>query len=205
MKIHLYTISWNEADMLGFFFRHYDPWVDRYFIYDDGSTDGTLEALKSHPRMELRKFERTDPGSFVASHQKMQNNSWKESRKEADWIVMTAIDEHLHVPGISMRDYLERNRSKGVTLLHGMGFQMVSEDFPGESETLCQTRTIGCPYARLSRLSIFNQKRSGKQTLRVNSTAPIPRETYGCQVAIKYSTCITRTLDSNGSSSVTGN
>ena len=29
--------------MLAFFFRHYDPWVDRYVIYDDGSTDGSLE------------------------------------------------------------------------------------------------------------------------------------------------------------------
>ena len=38
--VHLYTICWDEADMLGFFFRHYDSWVDRYVIYDDGSTEG---------------------------------------------------------------------------------------------------------------------------------------------------------------------
>lgn len=158
MKTHLYTISWNEVDMLGFFFRHFDPWIDRYVIYDDGSTDGTLEMLHAHPRVEVRKFARTDPDSFVASHQKLMNNTWKGSRKEADWVVLTAIDEHLHVAGIPMKAYLERCRSKGVTVLHCMGFQMVSEEFPQQDELLWQTRTVGCPYARLSRLSIFNPK-----------------------------------------------
>ncbi len=144
--------------MLGFFFRHYDSWIDRYFIYDNGSTDGTLEMLQSHPKVELRKFEWTDPESFVSSHQKMQNNSWKESRKEAAWVVMASIDEHLHVPGVGMRDYLERCQKMGVTLLHSMGFQMVSEEFPQKDEMLCQTRTMGCPYGRMSKLCIFNPK-----------------------------------------------
>lgn len=158
VKTHLYTISWNEAEMLPFFFRHFDPWVDRYFIFDDGSTDGTLEILRDHPRVDLRRFERTHADSFVASHQKMQNRAWKESKKEADWVVVTAIDEHLHVPGVPMRDYLERCRRKGVTLLHAMGFQMLSEEFPDDGELLCETRTIGAPYARMSKLSIFDPK-----------------------------------------------
>ena len=97
--VHLYTLCWDEADMLGFFFRHYDPFVDRYVIYDDGSTDGSREILSAHPKVELRDFPRTDPDSFVLSHRAMQNEAWKESRHRADWIVITAIDEHLHVPG----------------------------------------------------------------------------------------------------------
>ena len=43
--IHLYTICWNEERMLPFFFRHYDQWVDRYVVYDDNSTDATLEKI----------------------------------------------------------------------------------------------------------------------------------------------------------------
>ena len=95
MSVDLYTVCWNEVDMLGFFFRHYDSWVDRYFVYDDGSTDGSLDLLARHPRVEVRRFEHTDPDSFVLSHQAFHNTVWKESRGQADWVVITALDEHL--------------------------------------------------------------------------------------------------------------
>jgi len=41
--IHRYTVCWDEADMLGFFFRHYDQWVNRYVVYD--ATFGTVSAI----------------------------------------------------------------------------------------------------------------------------------------------------------------
>ena len=65
MKVHLYTKLWNEEGMLPFFFRHYDPVVDRCIAYDDGSTDDTLELLAAHDRVEIRPFERTHPTSFA--------------------------------------------------------------------------------------------------------------------------------------------
>jgi hypothetical protein len=88
----------------------------------------------------------------------MQNQSWKECRHEADWIVITAIDEHLCVPGVPMQDYLQQCRRQGVTVLHAMGFQMLSEEFPEPHELLCETRTIGAPYGKMSKLSIFDPR-----------------------------------------------
>jgi len=49
-QAHLDAICWNDAAMLPYFFRHYDPWVDRYVFYDDGSIDDTLALLANHPR-----------------------------------------------------------------------------------------------------------------------------------------------------------
>ena len=63
--------------MLGFFFRHYDEWVDRYVIVDDGSTDGTLDLLHAHPKVEVRSFERT-PDSFVHAQTELNNHAWKD-------------------------------------------------------------------------------------------------------------------------------
>jgi Glycosyl transferase family 2 len=54
MRIDLYTRCWNDADMLGFLFRHYDPLVQRFVVYDDGSTDDSLEILRSNPKVEVR-------------------------------------------------------------------------------------------------------------------------------------------------------
>src|ERR1043165_4480886 len=48
--------------MLAFFFRHYERWVDRFYIYDDGSTDGTLDYLYAKPNVELRSFPRAQIG-----------------------------------------------------------------------------------------------------------------------------------------------
>ena len=115
MKVHLYTVCWNEADMLPFFFRHYDSFVDRYVVFDNGSTDGSLDILASHPKVELRRFERTVPDSFVQSHRELQNRVWKGSRGIADWVVVTAIDEHLEAKE-DMGAYLSACTRAGITL-----------------------------------------------------------------------------------------
>lgn len=160
MKVHLYTVCWNERDMLGFFFRHYDPWVDRYVIYDDGSTDGSLDLLRKHDRVEIRPFRRVDARSFVLSHKEMHNEAWKESRGSADWVVVTAIDEHLELAGGGdQRAYLQDCRSTGVTLVPAIGFQMISRQFPSPSCRLATRVTSGAPYSVMSKLSIFDPNR----------------------------------------------
>src|SRR5690242_2946962 len=49
VRVHLYALCWNDAYMLPYFFRHYDSFVDRYIIFDDGSTDRSLDILRRHP------------------------------------------------------------------------------------------------------------------------------------------------------------
>src|SRR3954464_14981979 len=94
--IHLYAICWNEERMLPYFFRHYERWVERFVIYDNGSTDSSLALLRARPDVELRAFPWTHPDSFVLSQRALQNTCWKESRGKADWVIVTAIDEHIH-------------------------------------------------------------------------------------------------------------
>lgn len=153
MRVHLYTQSLNEAPQLPFFFRHYDPWVDRYVFFDDGSTDGTLEALAAHPKVEVRRFIRAVPDSFVASAQRLHDSHWKESRGQADWVVVTAVDEHLHHPDLP--GYLARCEAAGVTMIPALGHQMVATTFPAADTLLCGTLTQGTPYAGMNKLSLF--------------------------------------------------
>ena len=155
MTVHLYTLCWNEADILPFFFRHYDQVVDRYVVADDGSTDGSLDILRAHSRVEIRPFERVVADSFVLSQQHFQNTVWKDSRGVADWVIITALDEHLTVRG-GLGAYLKRSKAKGVTLIPALGYQMVSEDFPAPDETLTRTRTRGAPYSLMNKLAIFD-------------------------------------------------
>ena len=61
MTIHLYAICWNELRLLRFFFRHYESLVDSFVMFDDGSTDGTIEYLRGKPKVEVRPFPRAHP------------------------------------------------------------------------------------------------------------------------------------------------
>ena len=67
MTIHLYTFGWNEMRMIGFFFRHYEPFVDKFIFFDDGSSDGTPELLASKKNVEVRPFTYAFPDSFKRS------------------------------------------------------------------------------------------------------------------------------------------
>ncbi len=152
--VHLYTICWNDAPMLPYFFRHYDPWVDRYVLYDDGSTDDTLALLAAHPRVTVRRFMRKMPDTFVGSAMILQRTMWQESRGQDAWAVVTTIDEHLWHP--DMAAYLARCRAAGVTAIPALGFQMISETFPAPGEMLAETRRMGAPHWMMNKLSIFD-------------------------------------------------
>ncbi len=155
MKVHLYTILWNEEEMLPFFFRHYDPLIDRYVIYDDNSTDNTLRLLAAHNRVEVRQFVRTHPTSFVLSAQALHDSMWKESRGRADWVITTAVDEHLYHPA-GLKWYLRVAQCRGITAVPALAFQIVADAFPSPDEYLVRTRRFGVPIDHYNKLSVFD-------------------------------------------------
>jgi len=154
MEIHLYALCWNDADMLPFFFRHYDPLVSRYFIFDDYSRDGSLDLLHRHPNVEVQPFVRSDPDSFTLSELSVSDECWKRSRGCADWVIVIDIDEHLFHPDLPA--LLRRYKALGITIVPALGYQMISEEFPRSDELLCETRTQGAPWDIYSKLTFFD-------------------------------------------------
>ena len=142
--------------MLPFFFRHYDDLVDRYFVHDDGSTDGSQDILRAHPRVELYRLpDYSDPRSRVLSAISHFEDVWRPSRGHADWVILTDIDEHLYHRDLSQ--YLETCLATGVTMIPALGYQMLSEDFPEDTGTpLCRSRPMGAPCGHYSKLNVFS-------------------------------------------------
>ena len=152
-RIDLYCLCWNDARMLPFFFRHYDDLVDRYFVYDNGSTDASLSLLKSHGRVEITHFD-TPGDSFVEEERRLCDTIWRNST--ADWVIVTDLDEHIYHP--HFLEYLRRCSETGVTAIQSVGYEMVSDDFPDEADRLVETVTIGTRSIGCDRLCIFNPK-----------------------------------------------
>jgi hypothetical protein len=154
MRVDLYTLCWNDIAMLDFFFRHYEPWVDRFFIFDDRSDDGTREYLEHHSKVSVATLYRSDAQSWVLSARKFYNTCWLPSRGSADWVVITNIDEHLYHP--AMRTYLKRCTESGVTAIPALGYQMISTAFPPSDSVLCCDVRSGAPWHKMSKIDIFN-------------------------------------------------
>ncbi|MCH8209061.1 MAG: glycosyltransferase family 92 protein, partial [Nitrospinae bacterium] len=137
---------------------------------------------KERPRVEVRRWHRKYPDSFLISQLDWLNEAWKESRGCADWVIMVDIDEHLFAPQSSMRDLLERYNSESITLAPALGFQILSEDFPEADEHLVHSRTWGTPWRDECKLSIFNPNAieetnfsTGRHTAKAVGRLKLPR------------------------------
>lgn len=96
-KVWSYTICYNEARMLPWFLRHYETWCDRMIFFDDKSTDGSRDIIRSNPKAELRDW----PYSTGLDDDRFRElwNSWyREACGQADWVLMPDCDEILLHP-----------------------------------------------------------------------------------------------------------
>lgn len=154
--IDLYFSCWDNADLLPFLFRHYDPFVRRYVAFDDGSTDGSLDILRSHPKVELRSI---PAGHADQAHSTvalpLSETVWRERSMDADWIMMCDVDEHLY--HADLINYLERCKAQGITIIPALGYQMLSDSFPVEGLLSDQVRR-GAPFDKMSKLNVFDPK-----------------------------------------------
>lgn len=153
-RIHYYAPAWNEELMLPFMYRHYAPWVERFVIYDSDSTDGSVELLRKMPKVEIRRVPWVHPDSMVATLQALHNTCWKESRSAADWVIVADIDEFLYHP--DFLGYLRRCRKRGVTCIPALGYDMVSDRFPGADDVLANSVRRGVRSTMMCKLRLFD-------------------------------------------------
>ena len=151
--IHLYTLCWNEEKLLPFFLDHYRDKVDAIFVYDNGSTDRSLEILAAEPHVTVTHFD-TPPDSFVFEELRLSEAMWQASRGVADWVVILDIDEFLVVP--DFRGYLKTMTEAGVTAIRTVGFDMVSLTFPQPEPNLPEQITRGFRAVANDKPCIFN-------------------------------------------------
>jgi hypothetical protein len=138
--------------VLPYFLRHYEGIVDRFFVYDGGSTIDSLSLLNSHPKVEVR-YLRTAGDSFIDAARRFIDTAWRKSRGSADWVIVADIDEFVFHP--NLRAYLSLSIDAGVTALRGVGFEMVAEEFPSSPSPLTDTMTRGARSAGLDKLCAF--------------------------------------------------
>jgi hypothetical protein len=132
MIIHCFTSMRNESYMAPFFLRHYEEFCDKIFVWDDESTDGTLELLKAHPLVEILPLE--IHGIDDAYNQKIRSETYRRlSRGIADWVMIVDCDEFFYSP--HLLENLEFQMRLPNSSIMAEGWQMISEDYPAVATT----------------------------------------------------------------------
>ena len=153
MRIHVYTVAWNEEMMMPFFLRHYSRFCEKIVVFDNESTDGTREIVSACPQAELRSYA-TNNQSSERSKMHIRNSAYKESRDRADWVIVCDVDEFLYHPRLLTQ--LRYYRWLGVNFPKVRGFDMVPDSAPGPNENLAARYRFGVSNGRFDKRIIFS-------------------------------------------------
>lgn len=151
VRVHLYALVWNERPLLPFFLEHYRPFVERFHLFDDGSTDGSAEYLAAQADVSLGSF-RCEGDSFVEAARTFYREAWKASRGACDYVIVVNIDELLYNPDPAAA--LAEARAAGITAMPARGWEIVTDAFP-ERGPLTRTANRGVHSKAMSKLAIF--------------------------------------------------
>ncbi len=167
MKISLYTFSWNESKIIDYFFRHYGKIVNKFYFFDNGSTDNTIEILNQYKKIydieiiqkttkEFIKFfnSKLKPDLFTFGNL-VRNLGWKYFKEgDEDWIFNCDMDEFIWHKNLIQ--HLENLKKEKFTIIKTTAYQMVTDPFPVSNEQLYEICTFGSLLPTYNKSLIFN-------------------------------------------------
>jgi glycosyltransferase involved in cell wall biosynthesis len=132
LNIHVYTFCYNEKKLIPFALQYWQKFAAKVIVYDNGSTDGSIEALEAFNHIkndfiEIRHFV-YPRGIDDFQLQNMKNNIWKESRYVADFVCVCDMDEFLYTDDIV--NVLQDMKSSGATIIKPQGINLFSFNLP---------------------------------------------------------------------------
>ena len=150
MNITIYTITYNEEKMLPFFLDYYSTFASKIVIYDNESTDNTVEIAKKHPLVDDVYSVSTGDCLDDSMYIRIKNSCWKEDK--SDYVILVDTDELIyHDNGIV--EYLEKTK---YPVYRPTGFNMVSNKFPKVGSLITEQIKTGIPDHYYNKPVIFN-------------------------------------------------
>lgn len=127
MKICVYTLTHNCADILPFFLRHYLTFANQIVAWDDNSTDATRAILNSHALISQRDWQHNtgiDEDLFL----KFWQEEIPKAIGEFDWLMIVDPDEFLYHP--HMAELLWDEQKRYTELIRTTGYNMMGNGLP---------------------------------------------------------------------------
>jgi len=149
--IEVFAICYNEEKIMPFFLKHYSKFCSRAAIFDNHSTDRTVEIIENFAKtfpIQLIPYD-TNGTLDDSVYLSIKNNCWKKS--EADYVIVVDSDEFVYHENIK-KFIIDNPKS----IYKPKGYNMVSDIFPTGDDIL-QTKT-GKYASNYSKLALFNPR-----------------------------------------------
>ena len=91
-SIDIYVLCWNEIQLAPFVVDYWKKVARHVYIFDNGSTDGSIEYFKKYSWISVNHFESDGFNDII--HKEIKNKCWKGS--DADWVCVSDFDEVLY-------------------------------------------------------------------------------------------------------------
>lgn len=118
MKIAGVTLCYNESKMVKYVMPYWERMgIDKLIVYDNLSTDNTVELLKKYPFVEVRSFD--TGGKFDDKrNSQIKADAAKELRDAGyDWVCCTDFDEVIYCFNPNFKEELQKIENLGGTML----------------------------------------------------------------------------------------
>lgn len=91
MRTLLITLCFNEMDILPFVKQYWERLDCDVLVYDNGSTDGSIEFLQKLPYVTLRHFDTSGMNDII--HKQIKEQAYLEFKDKYDIIIVSDMDE----------------------------------------------------------------------------------------------------------------
>ena len=120
-SIDIYVLCWNEMQIAPFIVDYWKKVARHVYVFDNGSTDGSIEYLSSFDWITVEHYESDGINDLI--YLKIKNNCWKGS--DADWVWVSDFDEILYSDNFQEElDFLDEN---GYTIVKPNWINCVSK------------------------------------------------------------------------------
>ena len=151
-KLDLYTFIYNDEALLPFFLNYYS-FVDRMTFIDSGSSDKSMDIIKTFATPTAPTVRICQTGLTWWDHEVLheyRNNIWQDSKY--DYVLFPDCDEVFY-HSLGLRDFLEESESDVFAM---EGYEMVGE-FPLPGTKITSIRK-GVPFYPYNKSTLFNPK-----------------------------------------------
>lgn len=85
------TLCKNEQDIIPFCIDYWKRIADKVVVFDNGSTDNSVELLSKEDFIEVRTFDSEGQNEFIQKD--VKENAYKEFKNDYDIIILSDMDE----------------------------------------------------------------------------------------------------------------